>query len=168
MPAIEQTSKDYFKELTILHLAMLVGQVLMAAILYYIHEGNYTSGLDFRNIFSILVLAAVIIGFAGSFFIPKKMIEKAKTSKDLKEKMGRYRAALVVKWAFLESGTMVPLILFYITGNLTFLMMGGAMIAFFASTNPSPKKAIQELNLKQAEQRLLHQADEIITRINRK
>ena len=169
MKIVEQTSQKYFKELRILHLALLVGQVLISGILYSMTIGEKrTTGLDFSDIYSFIVPGAIVFGFVASSIVFKRLVEKAKEEKDLKDKLGAYRGASIAKWGLLEGSTMIALILFFISGNLTFLMMGGAMIAYFASTGSSIDKTIEDLALNRDEQIRVRRDDEIVARIKTK
>ena len=167
MDVLEKTSKQYFKELRVLHLALLIGQIVIAAILYYLASGDkMTKGLDASDVLRYIVPGVMIFGFIGSSFIFKKLVNKAKGMTELKDKLGLYRGALIAKWALLEGPTLIGIMLFYIFNNLTFLLMAGAMLAYFATTGTSIEKAIEDLSLNLDEQARIRRPDEIVAKIN--
>ena len=166
--SVEQTSKEYFKGLSILHGALAIGQVLIGGILYYISGDEDENAINLLQIFTYVVPLLLVGGLLGSTFLSKRLIEKAKSLPDLKDKLGSYRGALIVKWALMEGPTLIAMMAFFLTSNLNFLIMAGAMLAFFVTTNPSISKTIQDLSLSRDEQVLLGRPDEIVARINSK
>jgi len=166
MNTVERTSKEFFKELRILHLALLVGQLLIAGILYYITTGEKKKmDFDSGDISSYFVPSVIVVGFMASSFIFKKLVVKAKSMDNLKDKLGAYRSASIVKWALLEGPALIGIILFFISNNLTFLIMGVAMIVYFATTGSSIEKTIEDLSLNHDEQKAVRRPDEIVARI---
>jgi len=166
MHVLEKTSKQYFKELRVLHTALLIGQVAIAATLYYIvHGEKLTWGFEAGDVYSYIVLGVMIFGLLASSFIYKKLLGKAKRMTHLEDKLGAYWGASIAKWALLEGPALIGIILFYLTSNLTFLLMAGVMIAYLATTGTSIEKAIEDLSLNREEQGRIRRPDEIVARI---
>ncbi len=167
MHELEKTSEQYFKELRVLHTALLVGQIAIATILYYIGRGEkMTWGFEVGDMYSYVVLGVMVLGFLGSSFIFKKLVEKAKKATNLKDKLGLYWGASIAKWALLEGPALIGIILFYLTSNLTFLLMAGVMIAYFTTKGASIDKTIKDLSLNLDEQARIRRPDEIVAKIN--
>lgn len=158
----ERTSKQYFKELRVLHKALLIGQVVISIILYILARNTaYLAGIDTGD---YLVLGMMLVGFVSSSIVFKKLVEKAKETKDLKDKLGAYRTALIAKWAALEGPVLIGIIFFFMSSNLAFLLVAGVLMAFFSTTGSSIDKTIEDLSLNMDEQVLVRRPDEIVAR----
>ena len=74
-----QTSKEYFTFLTILHSAMLMVQVMFAAVAYYlVSSGQFTGDQGLDGVFKIAAPAVVFAGFMGSKFFSQVQLKSVR------------------------------------------------------------------------------------------
>ncbi|GMV76936.1 MAG: hypothetical protein AMXMBFR79_00720 [Chitinophagaceae bacterium] len=126
------------KTLIIMHTAMLMAQILLAAIVYYINHNN-TSDLDndFSRKIQMIITGIAVFSVVAALFLFKKNIEKLKNIQALNEKILKYRQASIIKFALLEFATFVAIIGYFVTLGTSFLVLAAVLIAFFALQKPT-------------------------------
>ena len=144
-----EKEKDFFKNLSTLHAAMLIGQVLIVGFLYYLSYGDVA---EENKTFEYLVVLIGISGLGMGLFSSKQMIEKAKKQPHLSLKLHQYRVASILKWAMIEGPVLVATIAHYVTGSKTSLIISFALLAYFALSKPTKEKLVTELELNRAEE----------------
>ena len=142
------------KGLLILHRAMLLGQILFAAIAFFLkYTNNFPSSFTQQD--KLLQVIAIAISFAGFFIgssLFKRRITQARDSlNDIKEKAGAYRSASIIQWALLEGPSLFCIICFLLVGNYAFLALSAALMLWFFLTGPSKTKAMLLLRLNEEE-----------------
>lgn len=164
MQNTQQTSKDYFRTLQILHAALIAGQVFFGLIVsFLLISGNADVGsADLSMVFSYIVPLFVLIGLSGSNYIYKSWLSKLRSSNDLKYKMANYRVALIIRYAFLEGPTLFAIIVALLTGNLFFLVFAGLLLSFMIYRRPVKNRIIADLGLSIEEAALINNPDSII------
>lgn len=150
-----QNFAQYFRSLQILFFALLAGQILVTITLFTVYEpstsGEFSDEETLRFIFPLLVI--MLAGLA--FFLYRKKLESARAQPTLKEKLMDYRVAGVLKWAPIESATLISVVLFFISGKQYYLYAAIAIIAIFATQFPSRQRLVNELDLSASEQMTL-------------
>ncbi len=146
----ENPQPGQLKALQILHRAMLSGQLLFAAIAFYLnYSGNFVASLSGHD----QLLQVIAIGFSfGGFFIgaslfKKKMQQLKQGSPTLKAKVATYRSAAITQWALLEGPVLFSIICFMLVGNYAFLALSVVFILLFAVTAPNTTKMMVLLQL---------------------
>lgn len=124
--------------LIIIHTAMLIAQILFSVIVYYLKQNN-TSDLDndFGRKIQMIITGIAVISVVAALFLFKKNIEKLKNIKELKEKILKYRQASIIKFALLEFATFVAIIGYFLTLNISYLILSAVLIVFFALQRPT-------------------------------
>ncbi len=162
-----QTTKEYFKSLTILHFALLIGQVLFGIVTFYINSTN-TVGFDYviqNDIFLLVAPVLFIGGILSSTLIAKHQLKMNKAKTILKAKLGGYMSTLIIKLAILEGVSLCMLVFYYMTANLLFLLLSGLTIVLFIMNRPTKEKAINDLELNQKERALIEDPEAIVAEI---
>jgi hypothetical protein len=144
-----QTSKDYFRTLQIIFFALIAGQVVFCLIVFFlIRTGDFNAELqDLKNIFFIIVPVFVIGGYLGGRMLFKNSMKAAQNKAALSEKLEDYRSASIVRYALLEGPSMLAIISYLLTGEISFLVMAAFIIAIFFTILPTPQKAAADLEL---------------------
>jgi len=126
------------KVLIIMHTAMLLAQILFAAIAYYLKH-NDTSDLDndFDRKIQMILTGIAVFNVVAALFLFKKNMEKLKNIQELNEKILKYRQASIIKFALLEFATFVAIIGYFFTLGISFLVLAAVLIAFFALQKPT-------------------------------
>ena len=142
------------KALMVLHKALLLGQVIFAAVSFFL---VYTKALVSSNeeLDRVLQVAAIILAaagfFAGTSVFKKRLLQIRDMQTDAKEKFSMYRAACIIQWALIEGPCLFTIIGFFITGNYAFIALAAVLILLFTMMMPSKAKIAFHLGLSEAE-----------------
>jgi MFS family permease len=159
----KQTSKQYFRSLTILYFGLLIGQVAFAAITLYLNlELLFQPDDSLRDIFIYIVPIFVVNGFATGHLIYKSRLKKIKKHNSLTSKMGEYRGAMIIRLAMLEGASLFAIVVYLLTADLIFIAMSGLIIAFFIILRPTSDKISMDLELNSTEKLQIENPNEII------
>jgi hypothetical protein len=97
---------------------------------------------------------------ARAYFNAK--INSIKQSPTLVSKLNQYRSALLIKYAILESGTMLTIILYWFNAHVLFLVLTGGLLIIFILHRTTKAKLIKDLALDFQEQSLLDDPEYLI------
>ncbi|MEY3451944.1 MAG: hypothetical protein RL711_1772 [Bacteroidota bacterium] len=160
---MKQTSKQYFSILNLLHLAMLVGQLVFLTFTVVNIAPSTTSYLSQILVINLAIAFVVTMGVslgARAYFNAK--INSIKQSPTLVSKLNQYRSALLIKYAILESGTMLTIILYWFNAHVLFLVLTGGLLIIFILHRTTKAKLIKDLALDFQEQSLLDDPEYLI------
>jgi hypothetical protein len=138
---------NFIKTTTIIHLGLLIGQVLFGTVVFFsaqnpvvdLHPGNDV-------IFYVAPLMIIAAMFVGSLLY-KQQIKKSAEKTTVKEKLGVYQAALIMRCAASEGASFFCIAYTLITANLFYLILAGVNIIYFISIRPTREKIEEALNL---------------------
>jgi hypothetical protein len=149
--------KQYFTSLNVLFLALLGGQIIFAALAFYlVSSGSFATGKqDLTMVYLVAAIFAVMGGVAGSIIMTNKQLSAIRPLPGLKEKLEKYQAALVVKYALLEGPAFFSIVCYLLTGYYLFLVLVAVVIAVFIDNRPSEAKVIRDLELEGKEREVL-------------
>ncbi|MDJ1499342.1 hypothetical protein [Xanthocytophaga agilis] len=157
------TSKQYFLTQSIIHLALMMGQILFAIVTFYIGQTSPLPGNEeLKQTFTYLIPLVALTCLAAAFLLFTILLKKAKEKASLSQKISAYGTAMIVRYALLEAPSLLSIIAFFLTGNYTFLSVFGLVIILFIFLRPSKDKLIQELELDSNEEMLINTPDAII------
>lgn len=142
------------KALTILHKALLAGQVIFAAVCVFLAYAKMlpTTQEDLDRILQVMAVVLSAAGFiGGNSFFKKRVLEIRDMQTNAKEKLTMYRAACIVQWALLEGPGIFTIICFFITGNYAFIALASVLMLLFAMLAPSKTKIAFQLALSEEE-----------------
>ncbi len=142
---VVQNPNTFVKTISIIHLALIAGQIIFAAAAFMTTKNHATSKSDEVFIYVAPILA--LSGFAISNISFKTLVNKIDSQSPLKTKLTAYQSALIVRFALLEGPSLFAIVSFMLTGNLIFLGVSGAIIAYFIYLRPTKQKTEDDLNL---------------------
>jgi uncharacterized membrane protein len=159
-----QTSREYFRTMMIIFIALVTGQVMFGLVALFLQQiGELSPELqDMKMLFLIMVCGFVAGGYLGSRFLFRNSMKTAKEKTSLAEMMAHYRSALIVRYALLEGPSMFAVIAFLITGDYIFLGVAGFIIVIFITMPPTKSNAIRDLELNPDEERKINDPEQVI------
>ncbi len=162
---IRQTSREYFRSLQMVYIALIAGQVFFGVVSFYLNQfADFGApGKELRDIFIYIVPLFIIGGTAASLLVFKNRLKVSAGKTSLNEKMTDYRAALIVRYALLEGPSFLALVVYLLTGDLLFLGMAGLIVLFFLTIMPTINKGVKDLELSPADEQLLNDPNAVIT-----
>ena len=143
-----------FKVLSIMHKALLMGQVLFAGVCFYLVYTNAVlpSAKELDKVLQVVALLAAAGGiYGGMVFFKKKLMQIRAMQADAKEKFALYRAACLIQWALLEGPSIFCTVCFFLTGNYAFLALVLVILFIFVMTAPSKLKMLLQLQISETE-----------------
>lgn len=157
------TSKQYFTSQSLIHIALIAGQVLFAGVTIFLRFSNSVdTNPELRQAFVYIVPVLAAAGIFASLQIFKLMLGKAKEKPHLYKKISAYGSAMIVRYAVLEAPSLLGIVAFFLTGEYFFLATSVLIIALFFMVRPSKDKLIEELELTSQEAALVNNPDAVI------
>lgn len=160
-----QTSKQYFTTLSIIHFALVAGQVLFMGVLLYMQSNGGTeveSGADTSfMLIATLAMAGILVGM----FITRNRLASIEQGSELKDKLAQYSTTLIIKYALLEGPSLVALVFFLQSGNYYLLGISAFLIIFLIINRPTKEKALSDLPLSHKERTLIEDSNAIIAEV---
>jgi hypothetical protein len=159
-----QTSKEYLRSTQIVHLAMLLGQVFFAGVSLFVVYMNGASLTD-ANTVNIFLIVEILIASTSTYASRFLFAQKLKTIEfnvSLSEKLGIYNSANIIRWALLEGPSFMSIILYFLTGQILFMIISLAIMSYFVMIRPTLEKTINDLQLNEQEKLILSDPNAII------
>ncbi|MBC7936548.1 MAG: hypothetical protein H7Y86_14455 [Rhizobacter sp.] len=151
---MQQQPASNIKALSILHFSLLIGQIVFAAIGYYLVYSKSMGSINLGENAKFVVIGVAAIGLIMvtlSFSMYKKKLAALKDStQPANEKLLAYRAASIIRWAMLEAPVLIAIVGFMLTGNYNLLVVTGVILLLFISTKPTASKAAAELSISES------------------
>jgi hypothetical protein len=135
----------------------------MLVTVYLIESGNFE--VEMKELISPLAWFLAIAGGLSILASPLIFNSKLKIARKkdvLSEKMGDYRAALVVRYALLEGPSFCGLVFFLLTGYYLLLAFSLLIIAIFVLIKPTIQKAETDLKLNPDEVRKINDPEMVV------
>ncbi|MFD0765366.1 hypothetical protein ACFQZI_10925 [Mucilaginibacter lutimaris] len=143
----QANSKPSFKVIKIIHLALLAGQCLFAVVTIFLN--NTRNGFDTSKDKEFLLIAIVLT--VGGFFVGNLLYKQVSGVSAKKatfaEKFTTYQSALIIRYALLEGPSLFCIVCYFLTANLIFLLISGAIIIYFITLKPKADTIAEDLNL---------------------
>lgn len=156
----------YMRSLSILHLAMLAGQVIFVLVALFLQTTQaikttaLTPEIDSVLRYIIPALAAGSI-IAGSFLFRQKTAA-LKMLPASAEKYNGYRSACILRYAIMEAPSMVAVVVFILSGNYYYLAVSGVVIIAFIIIRPSLTALTRHLQPSIEEQAALESPEAVL------
>lgn len=140
--------KEHFKTIQIIFMALLSGQIMFAAVVFFVLKPTETFyALNFGDTFTLLILVLSVASIIGSSVVFKLLIKNINPTESAVNKAVSYRMAKIVSWAISESVVMLSVVFFLVTGNTLFQLIFFILLIFFISKVPSKVKFIEEAKI---------------------
>jgi hypothetical protein len=142
------------KKLQTLYRALLMGQVLFAAVAVFIRTQGVFSNVT-EDVSRILQVVAVVFAFtsiwAGMSVYRKRVAALKDKDISTEKKIGEYTGISLMKWAMTEGPALFCMVGYLLTGNWSFIGLGAIVLFVFAGYAPQKSKIIAELGLSDGE-----------------
>ena len=126
----------FSKQLTTIYLALISGQILIAAIFVFIGNTENptitTSGSVFNYLAPIISLGTIML----AFLLRDKFKQDAKSINDEKERAEHHRRSNLISWGLLGGGNLCMLVFFFLEGNYLYLLLFSVGMAAFIFLRP--------------------------------
>jgi hypothetical protein len=154
MNSISPDFSEDIRAMKIIHAAMLAGQLIFAAVVFYLVYTRIfeNSSSDTDILFKYLVPAMALGGFLIGNILFRKLIQVARKYPDLKEKLTAYRGALITSYAIPEGCSLFAIIAALLTSQLLYLGIAVIVMFYFLTLRPRPERIVKDLDLSPSEE----------------
>ncbi|MBU2996155.1 hypothetical protein KO500_06905 [Cellulophaga baltica] len=142
--------------LKIIHIALVLGLVILGAISYFYGVGFVTNFEVTGDIFIYLVPIFAILGYFGSIYLFRKTVTAINKNDSLNKKLIQYQKALIVKFACIEAPAILALLIFMRNGYVLYFNIAVCLVIYLAIQTPTRDKLVKNLQLKPKEQKKLY------------
>ena len=124
------------RSLQLLHLASMLGMILIFGVFFFLLEPDYGWSFDLADWnFSTSLIAVLACHYLGNRFYQKRMERVRGQSSDARWDM--YRTSVITRLALLEMAVLITLILFLVNANTVLLISFAVGVLLFAQARPS-------------------------------
>jgi hypothetical protein len=131
---------------TIIFYALFAGQAIFLIIASYLLKTSGPINPDLSSAFQIILPVFTIGAVAGSMFVPKIILGSIADLSD-DQKIIKYRASLIVKWAMLEGANLFSIVIYLLTGSMLALGISILILILFILNKPTKDKMKEDLGL---------------------
>lgn len=139
---------QYIKTLSFLHVVITATPLIMGVLFYFQAEGRTLFLSPTMDIPLALVTAVGLFGALLGEFLFKRMTRVLSQEIGLKEKLGRYQTASIMKYALIEGAALFAMVSFSNTGNGLYAIIGLLLVVHLVLQRPNLAKIGQRLRLK--------------------
>lgn len=154
MQTLPASPKDTLRLIKILFYTLFIGVVLSIGVVFILIQiqGPLLQDKSLNRGFLVvtLLLAAALLSISNILY--KKRLNTAWPALPLLQKLEIYRAALILYMGLCEAAAILTVIAFYMTGEILFLVIIGAIMVSMLMRRPEKFKIFNELQLDSKEQ----------------
>jgi hypothetical protein len=135
--------KESVKQLNIIYLALIAGQIMFFAVVIFLlwQQGALLKGpQDFKNIMNYVALLFTFSSIPLGYFVYNQQCKQGINLTSIDEKLIRYRTASIIKYALFEGANFVNILALFFTNGQTFIMLFLIMIIVFLINKPSENR----------------------------
>lgn len=150
---MQQSQSPEIKALSILYLALLIGQIILTLVfLLVVYSIGFSPAPSNVNLFIFLCVTSGVAGYLGGSVMFRKKLEQINGNmKSIAEKFDDYRSASINQWALMEFAVLFCLILFFVSKSSVILIIAIVFLLLFITLRPSLQKTASDLNISQIE-----------------
>ncbi len=148
--------KPVFQQLNVLYYALLVGQVLFAAVVYFLLSNDMTDhALPDASLFQWLVPPVIMAGAGAAYLLNRQRQAQLDQLADLPAKTDHYRSSVIIRSALMEGANLFAVIAALIDVNMTYLFYFAVGLLAFIYFRPSKDEFSSAYDLSAAEREQL-------------
>lgn len=166
MEVIKQTTKEYFKVLSIVHMALVMGPIFGGLISVMLSINKITiidQDESFYKVLLYVVSAFYAIGLIANPYIFRSKLASIKNNQDLGHKISNYRSALITRYALIEGLAYFSLVATFITSRFIFLAYLAFSVLLLIYWRPTKENLIADLELNRDETGIINNPDAVIS-----
>ncbi|MEZ4932688.1 MAG: hypothetical protein R2788_11275 [Saprospiraceae bacterium] len=139
-----------FKRTQILYYGLFIGQALMGLVMFYAMETDLKK--EVVPPFNFVIPGAVLFGLMASYFIGQMRNNGIPTNGTIQEKLTHYQSTSILKFALMEGGNLISLVLTFMMANTNYLMWFGLGLAAFFLLRPNKDSFMEQYQVKMGEE----------------
>lgn len=141
--------KNSFKNLQIIFLGLLIGQITFAVVANFMITNIAVSS---TSILVYLVPAVMVSGIlSGNYLFNASRKKTVARQGSIEDKFKAYRQSAIIRWAMMETGNLLAIVATFIEGKTFYFAMFAVGLLFFATTRPSVDDFCRQFEIPEAE-----------------
>lgn len=151
---MEPTPSPQVKGLLVLHFTLFAGQiifVLIATLLVSLNLFPAVLGKYGPELILLSALIEVIAILLAKMLFKRKLRKINQNNLALNKKLEAYRGANITRWAILEGGALIVIVLFLLTNQFLILFIVLALLFIFYTTRPTAPNIATDLEVSEHE-----------------
>ena len=134
-----------FRAVTIIYFGLLIGQAILAMILFYMMQGQ-TQQLP-EAPFNMIIPGAVFFGMAGAYLIGQQRASGIPINGTTQEKLEHFQTSKIIQLALAEGGNLISLVLTFTMANTQYMMWFGIGLAVFILLRPAKDRFMEDYQI---------------------
>ena len=143
----KQTPDSLIRTMSIIHLALLAGQMLLALGAFAQSTKIFFGIMYLDDYYVYIVPVLAMTGLFGGYVLFKKQLKAIRYKSPMSEKLEAYQNALIIRFALLEIPSLFAIAAYMVIGNLFFLAVSGFLMIYFIFLRPTTEKIDTDLQL---------------------
>lgn len=148
-----KSSKTYFLLINIIFFLFLIIQVGFLCFNFFILKPYKDD--DFFSEFLISDIIVIVLCLCLAYFFPQKIFKKAQQRKGIREKLMRYKNALLLRWLLIFIASIYSIVEYMLTGEFAFIFTSIFSIIVFILTRVTKSTICEHLDLDSKEKRII-------------
>lgn len=150
--------KTTFKQINVLYLALLAGQVMFAVTVLYVGGIPKSLGkLSFDDPMLLFGVAVMFFSLIAAYGINEKRKTDGAQLSDFQEKLDHYRSVVIVRCALTEGANLMALVFAMLTNQGFFFVLFAVGLLAFLYFRPSIPEFSRSYNLRPEEEKDLYE-----------
>lgn len=145
----KMTPKEQFKSIQILHIALMIGLVLIFTVLWF-HAQPTINMNPLDGTLSLILPFVVLAGIGGGTMLYNKQKDSVEANDTVVQKLWDYRKVSVMRWSLIEGTSLVCVLIFYFyESNISILFAFTLGLFAFAVFRPTVDGFAQDFKVSQ-------------------
>jgi len=141
-----------FRNIQILFYSLLLGQLILAGVAYFLNRGKDPSDASMTNAdFAFAVPAVLLAGFLGAYLIDKRRAASPPIKAEIGQKLEHYQTSVLIRSALLEAPNLLSAIAYLLSGEQIYLIYFALGIGAFLMFRPTLSQLQQRYMIKASE-----------------
>ena len=148
--------KEKFNQLNLIHLAMLIGQVVFCAVIFFVAPLEQIESSDESPLFSTAAPLVLIAAFGVVYYLNKQIRQYApEPGGELNEKLDHYRKRVLLRMGAIEGANLVVLVATMTSNDLNLLVYFLVGLLAFLYYRPSEKEFVRSYGLSEEDKEVM-------------
>ncbi len=145
-----QNTDELLKKVNKLFFVSLLVQIILISLLYLLTTNKqqfFINNIEAVIYLQYLMIFVTLLIIPGSEYLLKQKLNKIIQLPDKDEKIQQYLTSIIVKLGLVEFGSIISAVLYYLSGDQTFLYIAVILTLFFLLSKPGKHKIYTDLNI---------------------
>lgn len=143
---LSPTLGQQWKGLQIIFGAIMTSHLMIIGVLYYVAQQQDAPRFGLLSPIGLALVMGFFGARAAAQWLPANLLKRAAAAPTVEEKLGRYRGAMIVRWAMGEGAVIMAMLAYILTGDWRCLVLAGFGFLASLASFPSARRAAAELD----------------------